>query len=128
MAADAARALIARHASEGRHHVACAVLTETGLYLGLNLECTLPRAGSCAEPSAIAQARIAEPDGRIVFSVAVNRRGVVIPPCGVCRELLMDYGPDAEIAVEQTPDGVLRRRPLRDLMPDAYKGHLRGHP
>lgn len=120
----AARRLIAARAEEGRHHVACAVLTETAMYLGLNLECMLPRAGSCAEPVAIGAARAAEGPVPIVFSVAVNRRGEVIPPCGVCRELLIDYGPGAEVAVDEVA-GRLVQEPLRALLPVAYKAHLR---
>ncbi len=119
-----ARALIARLKREGRHHVASTVLTAGGAYTAANLECMLPRGSICAEAVAIGMAAVAEPFAPIVFSVAVNRRGEVIPPCGFCRELLMDYGPDAAIAVGE--DGAaLRLRPLSALLPDAYKAHLR---
>ena len=119
-----ARALVARLAREGRHHVAAAVLTGSGAYTGINLECTLPQGSVCAEPVAIGAALTAEPGAPILFSVAVNRRGEVIPPCGCCRELLADFGPEARIAVAET-GGVLRTAPLRALLPDAYKAHLR---
>ncbi len=119
-----ARAMVARLGREGRHHVASTVLTGAGAYTGINLECTLPQGSVCAEPVAIGAALTAEPGAPILFSVAVNRRGEVIPPCGCCRELLADFGPDARIAVAET-DGVLRSVPLRALLPDAYKGHLR---
>ena len=115
-----ARALVSRLASEGRHHVAAAVLTEGGLYTGINLECTLPRACVCAEAVAIGAACAAEPGARILHSVAVNRRGEIIPPCGPCRELLADFGPDADVAVAEGETAA-----LRDLLPRAYKGHLR---
>lgn len=124
-----ARALIARVQAEGRHHVACALLTEKAAYTGVSLECVLPRGSICAEPVALGRAMMAEPGAPILFSVAVNRRGEVIPPCAFCRELLMDYGPSALAAVGETdsPRGPeLRLRPLRELLPDAYKAHLRG--
>lgn len=115
-----ARALVSRLAAEGRHHVAAAVLTEGGLYTGISLESTLPRASVCAEAAAISAACAAEPGARIVHSVAVNRRGEVIPPCGPCRELLADFGPSAQVAVAEDETA-----PLCDLLPRAYKGHLR---
>ena len=119
-----ARAMVARLGREGRHHVASTVLTARGSYTGINLECTLPQGSVCAEPVAIGAAMTAEPGAAILFSVAVNRRGEVIPPCGCCRELLADFGPDAEIAVGEA-DGGFRIEPLRALLPNAYKAHLR---
>ena len=120
----AARALIERLASEGRHHVAATVLTARGAYTAVNLECLLPRGSICAEPVALGMAAVAEPGAPIVFSVAVNRRGEVIPPCAFCRELLMDYGAAAQIASGER-EGMLTLKPLQDLLPDAYKAHLR---
>ena len=124
-AVAAARALIAARAEEGRHHVAAAVLTEAGRrHVALNLESTLGRAAICAEAVAIGMARTHAPDVRIAFSVAVNRRGLVIPPCGLCRELLLDYGAGAEVAVPTEADWT--RVPLAELLPRAYKGAERG--
>ena len=112
----AARGLIARRVEEGRHHVAAAAATRNGIHLGLNLECTLPRATICAEPGALAAARVAAPDDPIEVVVAVNRRGEVIPPCGVCRELLVDYAPGCLVVVPGE-----RAVPLRALLPEAWK-------
>lgn len=121
-----ARALIARLAREGRHHVAAALLTEGACHLGVNLECTLPRGSVCAEPVALGRAAIEEPGAPILFSLAVNRRGEVIPPCGFCREILADFAPHALIAVGEE-DGALLVQPLRALLPHAYKAHRRWH-
>ena len=116
--------MVARLGREGRHHVAATVLTASGAYTGINLECTLPQGSVCAEPVAIGAALTSEPGAPILFSVAVNRRGEVIPPCGCCRELLADFGPHAEIAVAEV-EGAIRTAPLRALLPDAYKARLR---
>ena len=120
-----ARALIGRLQAEGRHHVAATLLTEHGSYSAVSLECLLPRGSICAEPGALAKAAEAEPGEPVQFAVAVNRRGEVIPPCAFCRELLIDYGPEAVVAVGEEA-GELRLRPLADLLPDAYKAHVRG--
>ena len=64
-------------------------------------------------------AMAADPDDRILFCAAVNRHGRVIPPCGSCRELMLDYAPDALIAIPHGDE--FRAVPMRELMPDAYK-------
>lgn len=126
-AVAAARRLIAARALEGRHHVAATVLTAAGgAYTALNLECTLDRASICAEAIAIGMATLAEKEAVVVFSVAVNRRGEVLPPCGLCRELLWDYGPAARVAIPGGDD--YRVEPLPTLMPVPYKAALRGGP
>lgn len=125
-AVAAARALIAERAKEGRHHVAATVLTRTGnSYTAVNIDSVLGRAAVCAEAVAIGMATSAEQDAVVVFACAVNRRQVVIAPCGLCRELLLDYGPDAVVAVP-TDGQDWTTRPLAELMPDAYKAGLRG--
>ncbi|MFW2544175.1 hypothetical protein ACN2XU_16190 [Primorskyibacter sp. 2E107] len=102
------------------HSVASVVLTASGArYIGMNLDSTLPRASVCAEPVAIGMAMAADPDDAVVFCGAVNRRGEVIPPCGPCRELMLDYAPDALVAV---PEGEgMAFWAMADLMPTAYK-------
>ena len=126
VAVTAARALIAERAKEGRHHVAATVLTRSGRsYTGINIDSVLGRAAVCAEAVAIGMATTAEPDAEIAFVAAVNRRLVVIAPCGLCRELLLDYGPEALVAVP-TEGMEWTTRPLPDLMPDAYKSGRRG--
>ncbi|MEM9784519.1 MAG: hypothetical protein AAF899_18840 [Pseudomonadota bacterium] len=132
----AARALISARAKEGRHHVAATLITTSGrAYTAVNTDCVLGRAAICAEGIAVGMACAAEPDAEIAFAVAVNRRLEVIPPCGICRELLLDYGPDAHIAVPPAGDGPGAGQdsaqefltvPLAELMPNAYKAGRRG--
>jgi cytidine deaminase len=42
----------------------------------------------------------------------------LIPPCGRCRQVLLDLHPDILVAVP-TPTGP-QLRPIRKLLPDAY--------
>ncbi len=119
-----ARALIARQTRGEWHTVAAVVVTAKGAqFIGINLDSVLPRASVCAEPVALGMAATADPDDAVLFCCAVNRRGEVIPPCGVCRELLLDYAGQAQIAVPGGDDYVLR--PLAELVPDAYKADRR---
>jgi cytidine deaminase len=122
----AARDLVADRAKEGRHHVAATVLTRAGgSYTAINIDSVLGRAAVCAEAVAIGMAATAEPDAEITFVCAVNRRQVVIAPCGLCRELLLDYGPDAVVAVP-TEGTEWTTRTLSELVPDPYKAGRRG--
>ncbi|MEO0821700.1 MAG: hypothetical protein AAF074_14910 [Pseudomonadota bacterium] len=125
-AVEAARRLIQTRAKEGRHHVAATVLTAAGgSYTAVNTDCVLGRAAICAEGIAVGMACAAEAEAEVVFCAAVNRRLVVIPPCGVCRELLLDYGPAALIAVP-AEGADFRAVSLQALVPYAYKAGLRG--
>ena len=60
-----------------------------------------------------------DPDDRIVFSAAVNRRGEVSPPGGPCRELMLDDAGKAQVAVPEG-DGYAVVG-MAALMPTPYK-------
>ena len=125
-AVEAARALIAERQAEGRHHVAASLIADDGrVFTFLNLESVLGQAARCAEPAALSAALShPEPAVGIVFSCAVNRRGEVLPPCGVCRELFLDLAPDIELAVP-LDDGDFAVATLGALMPMPYKAGRR---
>jgi cytidine deaminase len=134
-AVASARALVAARAKEGRHHVAASVITTTGrLHTAINVDSVLGRAAVCAEAVAIGMACAAEPEAEIAFSVAVNRRSVVIAACGLCRELLLDYGARSLVAIPDrradgsVPEGAADYRvvSLADLVPEPYKQGFRG--
>ena len=125
-AVAAARALIAERQVEGRHHVAASLIADDGrVFTFLNLESVLGQAARCAEPAALSAALSHErPAGGIVFSCAVNRRGEVLPPCGLCRELFLDLAPDVELAVPFAGED-FAVTPLSELMPMPYKAGRR---
>jgi cytidine deaminase len=102
-----------------RHTVGAAVLAGSGrVYTGVNVEAC--GYGPCAEPIAIGAAfSNGEQDIRAI--VAVCKRGDayrVISPCGNCRQLLVDYAPDAIVILEV--DGKSVKARARDLLPGAY--------
>ena len=116
----AAHALLAEKSFPPWQTVAAVVLTESGQrQLALNIDSRLPRAGVCAEPIAVGMAVAQDPQDPVVFVAAVNLTGRVIAPCGPCRELLTDYGPDAQVAVPVS-DG-FETIPLRDLHPFVHR-------
>lgn len=117
---DAARQLLEQRHHPSLHQVAAAVRGESGaIYTGLHLGSR--RVNVCAESSAIAAAVIAGED-RIVAAVAVcmgTGSDATVPqvtnPCGVCRELMGEYGADARILVDD--GGHVRVAALPELLP-----------
>ena len=123
----ATRALRARY-REARHQIAAALLASDGqVFVGLHVEATIGRASICAEASALSQARLAgAEDLRVAVAVRhpksseVAQAPRVVPPCGLCRELLLDYAPDLRILL---PAGAsVTSVLLRDLLPHKYIG------
>lgn len=116
----AARKALRNDLNPRRHSVGCAVRAASGkVYAGVNVEAC--GYGPCAEPIAIGCA-IAAGERRFTDVVAVLARGrgaEVLSPCGNCRQLLLDYAPDAWVIVK---DGkrVFKAR-AKDLLPAAYK-------
>ena len=75
--------------------VGAAILTENGnVYVGVCID-TVCSLGFCAEHAAVA-AMLTAGEDKVCKVVAVNWDGVVLPPCGRCRELLSQLRPDLE--------------------------------
>ncbi|MFH5806814.1 cytidine deaminase family protein [Alienimonas sp. DA493] len=93
--------------------VGAALLTDDGtLFTGVNLDlaCGI---GFCAEHSAVAE-MLKTHRTRVVAVAAVGRRGV-LPPCGRCRELLIQIDPaNANAEVLVAPGETV---PLGELLP-----------
>ena len=97
--------------------VAAAVLTRAGnVYVGVCIDtaCSL---GMCAERNAIAS-MLTHGESRIARVVAVMPDGRVGPPCGACRELMvqLDAGSgEVEILLDVQTEKTVR---LKELVPD----------
>jgi len=115
----AAREVLRRRYRAGRHTVGAALRTSSGrVYTGISVEST-PH-GPCAEWVAIGEA-LTEGDGDIRAIVAVTKRGrryPVLPPCGSCRQILVDYASDASVIL--TNGGKVVKARARDLLPGPY--------
>jgi cytidine deaminase len=100
-----AQTLLGRVWVHGRHEVATALRTvDGGVYTGVHLEGSCRRSSICAEGVAMGAARAglapgAPLDIAAVVSVQIKPAGHyrIIAPCGVCRELISDYCPNARI-------------------------------
>ncbi|MFG3024371.1 cytidine deaminase [Streptomyces sp. NPDC048254] len=121
-----AQALLDRVWQADRHEVATALRTADGrIHTGVHVEGSCRRSSICAEGVALGTARGGLPPGAplavtSVVSVQIKPAGRfrIIAPCGVCRELISDYCPDAVVWIT-TVDGD-RPVPARalDLLPE----------
>lgn len=120
---EIAQELLGRVWVHGRHEVATALRAADGqIFTGVHLEGSCRRSSICAEGIALGAARAGlDPTAPLtidaIVSVQIKPAGQyrVIAPCGVCRELISDYSPDAKIWMS-TDDGVQAFRAL-DLLP-----------
>ena len=116
----AARELALARYVEGRHHVFSALRTKSGrVFAGVHVEAGVGRVAVCAEAVAIGAAATAG-DTDIEEIVAVTESGQIVPPCGMCRELISDYAPDARVILEVAE--AVESKSIRDLLPWKYRG------
>lgn len=100
------------------HTVGAAIRCRSGkVYTGVNCDGIH---GSCAEYITMG---IAISDGARDFDtiVAVHEKHLncVIPPCGNCRQMLLEYCPDIRVIVNND-EGKLVKVGIRDLLPFAW--------
>ena len=120
----AARDCLERNFTPGCHTVGCAVRMASGkVYCGVNVEAC--GYGPCAEPIAVGAAFTAG-EREIAAIVAVCRGGeeyAVVSPCGNCRQLVLDYSPEAMVIFDL--DGEAVKATARELLPGAYRSNFR---
>jgi cytidine deaminase len=118
---DAARRIIALRRKPEWHSVGCALRTRSGrVFTSVHVGAYVGRIDVCAEAIAIGMGA-AEGDTDIETIVAVNKEGHVVAPCGMCRELIADYGPGANVIVPG-PEGD-HVVPIATLLPNKYTRH-----
>ncbi len=123
---EAARDVLLRNYRPFWHTVSAAIRTRNGtIFTGIHLGATVGRLQVCAEPIALGQA-IMEGDSSVEVAVALRHPKpdetgeiAIVSPCGACRELLMDYDPDALVIVPGK-DGPMKL-PVRALLPLPYQ-------
>lgn len=124
---EAAKAILLRHYRPFWHTVGAALRSRDGrIWAGVHLGATVGRLSICAEAVALGRV-VMDGDGTIDCAVAVrhpkpeesSQEIAVVPPCGACRENLLDFDRDAMVIVP-TEEGLLRV-PVRSLLPVPYQ-------
>lgn len=106
------------YAPYSNFRVGAAALVDDGrTVVGCNVENAAYGVTLCAECGLVSSLH-AGGGGRLTHFVCVNGDGVVIMPCGRCRQLLFENGgPDLLL---QTPEGV---RTMAQVLPQAFGPH-----
>jgi cytidine deaminase len=115
---EAATSIIALRSRPESHEVGAALRTRSGkIFSAVNVKANVGRVSVCAEAVAIGMAASAG-DTDIEMIVAVDHKGRVISPCGMCREMISDYAPKAEVIVAQ--DDGLEIVKIAELLPHKF--------
>ncbi len=113
------------HAPYSRFQVGAALLLRDGqVVAGCNVENAAYPVGLCAERGAVsaAVARGLLP-GDLVAAVVVTEAERLTPPCGACRQVLVEFADDLPILLANRGARQLHR--LADLLPHSFSGrHL----
>lgn len=106
------------HAPYSDFRVGAAVRARSGRsYLGCNVENASFGATVCAERNAIAAA-VAAGEREIVAVAVYTEADSPALPCGICRQVIQEFGPDA-VVVSTTPTA-RKQTTLRELLPEAF--------
>ena len=109
------------HAPYSNFHVGAAILLTNGkIFSGCNVENASYGMTNCAERTAIFTA-VAHLGPKIeIQAVAVaNDHGVPCSPCGACRQVIYEFGPDATIFFQGATGP--RQAHITELLPEGFR-------
>ena len=108
------------YAHESGYRVGAAVLTQSGrIFAAANVENKSYGLTICAERAAVFKAVSEEGEAMRLRAIALASEGdKVTSPCGACRQVLFEFGPDAVVFFGR---GSNRRKTLKSLLPDAFE-------
>jgi cytidine deaminase len=99
--------------------VGAALLGEDGsVAVGCNVENASYPAGLCAERAAVASA-VAQGVRKFSAIVIATEAESPTPPCGICRQVLMEFAPDLAV-LSVTRSGAEAQWSMSDLLPKAF--------
>ena len=99
--------------------VGAAVMTENGeIFAGCNVENASYGLTMCAERNAIFQA-VAKGHRNLKAAVVVTPTAQPASPCGACRQVINEFGPDADIFLFGQ-DNIAKHFKMSELLPAAF--------
>jgi cytidine deaminase len=118
---SARKAMKNAYAPFSHFNVGAAILTGKGdVFLGCNVENSSYGMTNCAERTAIFSGVADEGPGLEIIAVAVtNAQGVPCSPCGACRQVIYEFGPDA-IVFFQGKHGWTESS-ITELLPEGFR-------
>ena len=117
----AARVMKNAHAPYSNFHVGAAILLSSGkIFSGCNVENASYGMTNCAERTAIFSAVAAlGPEIEIRAVAVTNDHGVACSPCGACRQVMYEFGPDA-VVFYQGAKGP-KQAHITELLPEGFR-------
>ena len=104
-----------------KFRVGAAVLTrDKKIFTGCNIECASYGGTNCAERTALFKA-ISEGSKDIEAIAVVSDRNEYIYPCGICRQVIMEFGRNIKI-IAGKPDGSIKVQEITELLPNSFSG------
>ena len=114
----AAKAAKLAYAPYSKFSVGAAVQTASGkIFSGCNVENASYGLTMCAERTAALKA-VSEGE-RDIIAVALCSEGAAYP-CGACRQVLSEFGPDMEVIIGDASGQFSEQMPLSNLLPKAF--------
>jgi len=118
---SARQAMKHAHAPYSHFRVGAALLTTKGeIFSGCNVENASYGLTNCAERTAIFAAVAESGPGLNIRAIAVvNDQGVPCSPCGACRQVIYEFGPEATI-IFQSAKG-WKESHITELLPEGFR-------
>jgi cytidine deaminase len=119
--AAARKAMKHAYAPYSQFRVGAAILTSKGkVFTGCNVENASYGLSNCAERTAIFAAIAQSGPGLDIRAIAVvNDQGVPCSPCGACRQVIYEFGPDATVYF-QSSNG-WKESHITQLLPEGFR-------
>lgn len=126
----AAEKVIEKNYRYERHHIGAAIRTTTGkIFAAVHVEANVGRITVCGEAMALGKA-ISEGENTFDTIVAVAHPHPhehidtcwVVAPCGMCRELMSDYGKEIDVIIPYK--GALAKCNVMELLPEKYTSEI----
>src|ERR1700688_1960498 len=118
---SARKAMKNAYAPFSKFRVGAAILTSEGqIFLGCNVENSSYGMTNCAERTAIFSAVAKHGPKLEIHAVAVaNDHGVACSPCGACRQVIYEFGPDATIFFQGATGP--KQAHITELLPEGFR-------
>jgi cytidine deaminase len=109
------------HAPYSHFKVGAALLTSKGeVFSGCNVENASYGLTNCAERTAIfAAVAQSGPKLDIRAIAVVNDQGVPCSPCGACRQVIYEFGPEATVFFQSSTGW--KESPITELLPEGFR-------
>ena len=122
---DAAqRASERAYAPFSKFRVGAAILTQRGeIFSGCNVENSSYGLTMCAERTSIFAAVAAGAlgaDQSLVAVAVVNGEGAPCSPCGACRQVIFEIGPEA-VVIYRARGGEMAQMKAKELLPEGFR-------